>query len=291
MITAPARTALVGLAASALLLLLLSATGCGGKGARAARRPASPSATASAPIAAGSFPLDPGYAALEQRNYNAAIAQADAFLASQPHGEGTAEALYLKGRGFEGKNAAGVSEPEAKANLQAARDAYVEALGMNPRQPLLSYIQASLGNVAYFQDDYPTAIAQLTASLDGLDKPEVKAWALYRIGLSHQRVGQFQQADQAFAAVQQQFPGTEPARRAQEHQGARAFYVQLATFASAAPADRAVADLKKQGVTAASVAGPAGRAVLRAGPVASYSQAQYLRARFLDKYPDALIVP
>ena len=29
-----------------------------------------------------------------------------------------------------------------------------------PRQPLESYIRTSLANVAYFQDDYPTAISQ-----------------------------------------------------------------------------------------------------------------------------------
>jgi outer membrane protein assembly factor BamD (BamD/ComL family) len=235
--------------------------------------------------------LDHGYRALEQQQYNEAIAKADEVLAAQPHGEGTPEALYLKGRGFEGKNAAGVTAEEAKANLQAAREAYIRALRENPKQPLDAYIRTSLGNVAYFQDDYQTAIAQFSAAYDDLDRDDLKAWALYRTGLSQQRQGQFEQADKTFAAVQQQHANTVPAQRAREHQGARAFYVQLATFAQPASADKAAAELKKQGVLAARVPGPEGRAYLRVGPIASYNQAQYTRNRFVSQYPDAVIIP
>ena len=235
--------------------------------------------------------LDQGYRALENQQYNDAIAKADAVLAAAPHGAGTPEALYLKGRGFEGKNAAGVTEDEAKANLQSAREAYIAALRENPKQPLSAYIQTSLGNVAYFQDDYQTAIAQLTAAYEHLDRDDLKAWALYRIGLSQQRQGQFDQADKTFAAVQQRHGSTVPAQRAREHQGARAFFVQLATFAQPTTADRAIADLKKQGVPAARVAGPEGRAYLRVGPMASYAQAQATKNRFTTQYPDAVIIP
>lgn len=235
--------------------------------------------------------LEQGYRALENQQYDDAIARADQVLAAVPHGEGTPEALYLKGRGFEGKNAAGVTEDEARANLQSARQAYIQALGENPRQPLQAYVRASLGNVAYFQDDYQTAVAQLTAAYDHLDRDDLKAWALYRIGLAQQRQGQFEQADRTFAAVQQRHGNTVPAQRAREHQGARAFYVQLATFAQPASADRAIAELKQQGVTATRVAGPEGRAFLRVGPIPSYAQAQATRRQFLNKYPDAMIIP
>jgi tetratricopeptide (TPR) repeat protein len=180
---------------------------------------------------------------------------------------------------------------EARNNLQEARAAYIEALEQMPRQPLESYIHASLGNVAYFQDDYQSAIGQLNAAYDKLDNDEIKAWALYRVGLSQQRLGQFAQADQTFASVQQFHPNSVPARRAREHQGARAFYVQLATFSSPAGADSAAADLRRQGVIATRASDAQGRAILRVGPIASYSQAQYLRGRFTDKYPDAYIIP
>src|SRR4051812_6951032 len=51
--------------------------------------------------------LDAGFAALESQQYNQAIAKADEFLGSSPHGPGSPEALYLKGRALEGKNASG----------------------------------------------------------------------------------------------------------------------------------------------------------------------------------------
>ena len=279
------RNGRFGLACVALMTLLALAGGCGGKGKRAQRALTREAARSPQII------LDEGYQALENRQYNEAIAKADELLASQPHGEGTPEALYLKGRALEAKNVAGVSEDEARANLQAARQAYIQALGDNPRPPLSAYLRTSLGNVAYFQDDYNTAIAQLTAAYDNLDSADLKAWAMYRVGLSQQRQGQFDAADKTFALVQQNHPNTVPAQRAREHQGARAFYVQLATFAQPASADRAVADLKKQGVTATRVAGPEGRAFLRVGPLASYSAARFMKDRFADRYPDAMIIP
>jgi outer membrane protein assembly factor BamD (BamD/ComL family) len=261
--------------------------GCGSSNRKAEKDMARTAAARQSP----QILLGEGYLALENQQYNEAIAKADAVLASAPHGEGTPEALYLKGRSFEGKNAAGVTEDEAKANLQAAREAYIKALGENPKQPLNAYIRTSLGNVAYFQDDYSTAISQFSTAYGNLDRDDLKAWALYRTGLSQQRQGQFAEADKTFAAVEQGHPNSLPAQRAREHQGARAFYVQLATFAQPPSADKAVADLKKQGVAAARIDGPEGRAYLRVGPIASYNQALYTRSRFLSKYPDALIIP
>jgi TolA-binding protein len=271
----------------ATLIPMMMLAGCGSSNRKAERDMAQSAAANQSP----QILLDQGYRALENQQYNEAIAKADAVLAAAPHGEGTPQALYLKGRSFEGKNAAGVSEDEAKVNLQTARECYIKALGENPPQPLAAYIRTSLGNVAYFQDDYATAISQFSAAYENLDRDDLKAWALYRTGLSQQRQGQFADADKSFAAVQQRHPSSLPAQRAREHQGARAFYVQLATYAQPPTADKAVADLKKQGVAAARVDGPEGRAYVRVGPIASYNQAQYTRSRFLNKYPDALIIP
>ena len=279
---------------SLLLLLTLGlviSTGCAGRGGGRSSRAARATRADDRTAPQAQLILDAGYQALESQQYNEAIAKAEEFLSRTPHGPGSAEALYLKGRGFEGKNATGVTADEARQNLQAARAAYIEALEQMPRQPLESYIHASLGNVAYFQDDYQSAIAQLNAAYDKLDSDDIKAWALYRVGLCQQRLGQFAPADQTFASVQQFHANTVPAQRAREHQGARAFYVQLATFASPATADNAAADLRRQGIAATRVSDTQGRSLLRVGPISSYSQAQYIRGRFAEKYPDAFILP
>lgn len=236
--------------------------------------------------------IDAGFAALESQQYNEALSKADDVLKEGTHGSQSAEALYLKGRALEGKNASGdLSADQIKQNLQLAREAYIQALDLVPKQPLDSYIRTSLANVAYFQDDYQTAVSQWTAAYDKLDRDDVKAWALYRVGVSQQRLGEFTQADQTFAMVQQLHPNSIPAQRAKEHTGARAFYVQLATFATPQAADGAIADLKRQGITASRANDAEGHSLLRLGPIGSYSQAEYFKNRLAGKYPDAVVLP
>lgn len=234
--------------------------------------------------------LNEGYAALEQQQYDQAIGKADEFLSQQPAGPGSAEALYLRGRGYEQRVARNAQD--AQVNLQNARTSYIQALDQNPPDQLEAYIRASLANVAYFQDDYATAHQQWSAAYNELsDEPDVQAWVLYRIGLCQQRTSQFEQADRAFAAVQERFPNTLPAQRAREHAGARSFYVQLATFANITGAEQATAQLKREGAMPVRSIDAKGRHVIRVGPAQSYAQAQSLKSRFLSRYPDAMIVP
>ena len=198
---------LSGMVASATISALLA--GCAPKSSAADPAPPTQQAV-----------LDAGFAALEAQQYNDALNKADEVLNSTPHGAASAEALYLKGRALEGKNASGeLKADEVKKNLQDARAAYIKALDQVPKQPLDSYIRTSLANVAYFQDDYPTAISQWNAAYEKLDRDDLKAWALYRIGVSQQRMGQFTQADETFAAVQQFHPNSIPAQRCHEHVG------------------------------------------------------------------------
>jgi outer membrane protein assembly factor BamD (BamD/ComL family) len=237
--------------------------------------------------------LNEGYVALEQRQYDQAAAKADAFLDGTPSGPGSAEAMYLKGRAMEQSvtdAAARPTEQQARTALQAARVAYINTLKLNPSPQLEAYTRASLGNVAYFQDDYQTALTQWSAAFPKLDSPELKAWSLYRVGLCQQRLGQFDAADKTFASVQQQFAGTEPGRRAQQKAGARGFYVQLATFRNSSNADRAVASLRKQGIVPSRVT-EQGMQQIRLGPAKTYAEAKQLKKRFAGEYPEAIIIP
>jgi TolA-binding protein len=238
--------------------------------------------------------LTQGFAALEQRQYDQAMAKADAFLRASPAGPGSPEAMYLRGRSQEQK----VTDPSARPSaedvrmgLQSARLSYINALKLNPSPKVAAYTRASLANVAYFQDDYQTALQQWSAAYDQLDQPEIRAWALYRMGLCRQRLGQFDDADRTFAMVQQQFAGSEPARRSQSHQGARAFFVQLATFNTPTNADRAVSALKRQGVPVTRSRDAQNRSLIRVGPVRTYAEAKQLKRRFATDYPEAIIIP
>lgn len=241
------------------------------------------------PDSGASQQLNVGYRALESKQFDQALAAADGYLRQRPTGSGSAEALYLRGRALSERPAA--SESEAQSNLTAARSAYVEALRLSPGATLESYIRTSLGNAAYFQDDFATASEQWARAYEQLEKPDLRAWVLYRLGRAQQRLGRFEQADRTFAQVQRQFPNTPQANLSREAAGARQFYVQLATFNSAASAQRAAEALRRSGVTPVIDANPTGQQVLRVGPVGTYPQAKTLRGRFTGEYPDAIIVP
>ena len=136
-----------------------------------------------------------------------------------------------------------------------------------------------------------TIIARSLTADTLLSGVTAKSYALYRIGICQQRLGRFDHADQTFAMVQQQFPNSEAAAKAKQHQGARGFTVQLATFSSSNNAEAAAANLRREGAIPARAVDAQGHSVVSVGPFQDYSQAQAARARFASVYPDALIVP
>jgi tetratricopeptide (TPR) repeat protein len=233
--------------------------------------------------------LNAGYTALEQRQYDQAMARADQHLRQTPAGPGSAEALYLRGRALEQKTAA--NPAQSRQNFLQARDAYNQALALAPGEPLEGRIHAGLANTSYWLDDYPSAQQQWTAAYESLDDPAAKSFALYRIGLCQQRLEQFAQADQTFGKVQQGFPNSDSAKRAREHQGFRSFTVQLATFANGRTAESAANSLRKQGIVVGKSVNPQGQTVLSLPPVPTYAQAEAIRGRYASIYPQAVIVP
>jgi len=233
--------------------------------------------------------MDAAQAAYNQRDYRMTIQRTQQIVAQNPPAEQMAEALYLQGRAYEEITAA--TPPEAAANLAAARRAYVQALQQNPSGALEGRIRTAVANVAYHQEDYATALQQWQAAFNQIDLDDQRPWILYRIGLSHQRLGQFDRADQAFAQVQQRYPGTLPAQRAQQHQGYRQFYVQLGTFSSPTLAERLAASVRKKGYQPLIMPDTAGRQTVRVGPVQTWAEARKLQGQLGDEFTDTMIVP
>jgi TolA-binding protein len=233
--------------------------------------------------------LGAGYSALESQNYEEAMARADEQLTQSPSGSTAAEALYLKGRALEQKTFN--SQTEAREAYTHARDAYQQALAQQPSPALEARLHAGVANTSYWLDDYSTAVAEWSHAIEGFDDPAVKSYMLYRIGLSQQRLGNFAMADQTFGRVQQEFPGTDAASRAREHQGYKGFTVQLATFANPASADAEVSKLQKQGIMPGKSRNAQGNTIVSIGPVPSYSQALDMKRRFSSTYPQAVILP
>lgn len=261
-----------------ILLVALLATGC-----------------ASSKTAEDKKTLQSGYDALGAKDYDGALARSSEFIANNPNGgAGTPEALYLQGRVYEHRaetaDAAG-RQAEARSDLQDARATYEHALSLSPSPKIKPLLEAGVANVAYFQEDYFTAMRQWAAAYPGLTDPDSKAWVKYRLGLCQQRLGRFDEADRTFAEVRHDFPHGAPAERASAHQGAKAFYVALGSWADAKAADGVVAALRSQGFTPQKTPDPTGRQSIRVGPAYNYDQAKSLRTRLLSAYPAATIEP
>jgi tetratricopeptide (TPR) repeat protein len=239
--------------------------------------------------------LQAGYQSLNRQDYNGAIASSGEFLRDNPNGgPGTAEALYLQGRVYEDRatkaDAAG-REKEAHTELQDARSTYEHALTLKPSPKVVALLQAGVANVAYFQEDYLTAMREWAMAYPGISQSEARAWVLYRIGVCQQRLGRFAEADRSFMDVRQQYPRSAPAERAATHQGARAFFVQVGSYSDAKNADAAIASLRSQAFAAEKLKEPNGRQAIRVGPAFNYDQAKALRGRLVGAYPGATIEP
>jgi tetratricopeptide (TPR) repeat protein len=232
--------------------------------------------------------LTAGYRALDQHQSEQAIQRADDYLRQQPDGPGDAEAMYLKGRGYEQKTAA--SPAEAARNLAAARAAYDDALNLNPSPKTQGYICASLSNVAFFQEDYLTALSQASQALILVKSPAIQADLLYRIGVSQQRLGRFTDADRTFDQVQTDYPGSPIAQSAHQHEGMRDFYVELGTFDSVG-ADHVIASLQNSQLPISRQTVDPSQTIVRAGPFPDYESAKSAKTKLVAQYPQSQIVP
>lgn len=234
--------------------------------------------------------LRQGFVHLANSQYKEALFLADQQLRITPTGSDAAEAWYLRGRALEQWRSH--SESEQRANLANARAAYERCLGMDPEKQLRAYARASLGNVAFFQEDFSKAAEMFTLAAGELDTPDARAWAEYRAGLSLQRLGRFEQADAWFDGVAKRYPGTLQARRALENRGARAFHLRIGSYTSEAAADRAADTLRREGFRGLGVTRDLrGVYILRIGPYATYSAARQAERQVAARFPDALVMP
>lgn len=227
--------------------------------------------------------------ALKDEDYDQTIILANEAMDEKLSPQEAAEALYLRGRAYEQRPVS--SQGQLDANMQAARSSYVDALKRGPSKELSTYIHASLGKVAFFQDDFGTASQQLWLAYGELKDSDLKAASLYYLGKSQQRSSQFNDADQTFSNVIQRYGGTEWAKKATAARGVRTFYVQLGAYANPKSADAMVKAMQQRGIQPARATDDKGRYLLRAGPFGSYAQAKQARLRLQDLFKDAFVIP
>lgn len=228
-------------------------------------------------------------AALQQKDYDQTIILANEAMDEKLSSQEASEALYLRGRAYEERPV--TSQAQLEANMQAARNSYVEALRNSPSKKITTYIRASLGKVAFFQDDFAFASQQLGLAYGELGDPELKAASLYYMAKAQQRSGQFQDADQTFSNLIQRYPDSQWAKKAATSRGVRAFYVQLGVYANPQSAQTVIKAMQQRGIQAARATDEKGRYLLKAGPFGSYAQAKQARQRLQDLFKDAFVTP
>jgi len=233
--------------------------------------------------------LPTGWQQLAAGQADQALTTAENILAEAPTSPRAAEVLYLKGRALEAKVAA--SPLAQRMNLSNAAAAYAAALRANPTAALSGRIYSGIANTFYWQDDYSNAWRNWVKAHDLAVDDADKAYMLYRIGLCQQRLGQFDDADRTLAAVGQEYPSTDAAKRAAQKRGAKAFAVQVATFASPQTAENAMNTLRREGFIPSKLGNSQGQTVVTVTPFNNYQQAQAAKARLTGLFPDAVVVP
>lgn len=228
--------------------------------------------------------------AFEAKDYETTIRLADEQLTGPANTrKSRIQSYYLKGRAIESRDKP--NQSAVASDLAAARSMYERALNENPEEPERATIRSSLANVAYFQDDFIIAMSNWNSALEVLKNPATRSWIEYRLGLSQQRLGRFQQADLTFERVQRNYPGTEPAKRAKEHQGTKSFSVQVGAFNKPEVADELVTMLQKKGLKPTKRTDLQGKHAVVLTDYPTYDAAKKARLLVTGDYPEALILP
>jgi tetratricopeptide (TPR) repeat protein len=239
-----------------------------------------------------------GSQALTDHQPDAALADASAYLHQHPTGPAAAGAHYIQGRAYEMKIS--TDRAEQRMLLTSAHTAFELALhdlATAPDPNLEMDVHGELSNVAFFQDDFPTAIDQAQRAMTLDQTPKDQRHLLMCIGSSEQRLGRFEDAAMTFHQVEQRYPGTPEAAAAHDAAARRNFYVQLATYASAPPANTLVDQLSAPGGPLSGVGAVSsrvdmmGHTILDAGPFTTYPAAKQVREQVLAYFPDAVVVP
>jgi tetratricopeptide (TPR) repeat protein len=231
--------------------------------------------------------LDDGKHAIEAKQYDQAIRDADGVIQSGDSGA-LAEAYYLRGYAIEDREKR--DETAKSRDLALARDSYTNGLSYTPRPAVAERLHVQLANVCYHQEDFPMALREFGIAITLLDQPQFKPQILYEMGVCEQCLGRFEDADRTFQNVQQQYAGTEYAGYARSRSGIRGFYVQVGAYSQPADIDRAATAVAASGSVPMKTT-HSGLTVIRTADVPSFGQAERLKALLAGAYPDARVMP
>ena len=230
--------------------------------------------------------LDQGLACYERNDYGRALAQLDRFLGEVEEGPEVAQALYIRGL--------------CNAQLGRRSSAYADLhrCAELPTDTDIAWRNYIVLGTLYFEDEKWVQAAQsLRAAADRMPNAPPKDFVLFRLGLCHERMGQWQAALGFFGEIPRLFTSGAYLKAAQRRLRIKASHhaVQCGAFGEKANAQKLVTDLEQQGLEPYIFEETRGRAplyVVLVGKYQSYDdvrgQLSMIKQHFVD---DALLWP
>src|SRR5262249_28521058 len=121
--------------------------------------------------------LEQGATALNEHRYDEAGAAANDYLAKYPNGADAARALYIQGQAYELRAAESKEQTAAaRSDLESAKAAYTRGLTLRASPTVAAHLHAGLANVAYFEEDYSTALREWQMSYANLTNDDSGPW-------------------------------------------------------------------------------------------------------------------
>jgi tetratricopeptide (TPR) repeat protein len=178
----------------------------------------------------------------EAAQYEKAEEGLSRFLEERRGRDEAAAAHYLRGLCYR--------QAEPAKNDLAERD-FERAIELTADVKVRQLAQAALGHVRFEKQDYAEAIEHYSAALaEPMAEDSGTDAVLYRLGVSLQNVGRWDEADAHLSRCLGEFARSAYAGPSQRRFGARSFCVQLGAFANLDGAVRRVEQLERQGVKA-----------------------------------------
>jgi tetratricopeptide (TPR) repeat protein len=230
--------------------------------------------------------LSQGQAFYERNDYGRAIEQCNRFLSEVTEGPEVAQALYIRGL----SNAQAGHRPQAYADLRRC--------AATPTESDVAWrAYVVLGTLHFEDEQWSLAAESLRAAADRMPAQPPKDAILFRLGLCHERLGQWQVALRSYDELARTFTSGTYAQAARRRLELRAnhFAVQCGAFREKSNAENLQADLNNKALDAyvqGETRGHTAMYVVLVGRYASYDDARAQLAMIQEQFvSDALLWP
>lgn len=223
-----------------------------------------------------------GKAAYERDDFAGAVGHMDTFLASYQKSREAGAAYYYRGRAR-----------QALGEIPAARDDLTKAAAATDDKGLRARAMIALADIAYAGNDMPSAEKYFRQALEDIDRRVAPAdHAMFYLGCTLQRMGEWIQADRQFNALVELFDGGELAGMATLRVHAKAWTIQAGAFTRRGLADDETLRLRKAGLDVRTwdVLRPSGpMLVVQVGRFRNYIQAVKALKSTTSLSPDSFV--